>query len=108
MLLVNSKLTHLVSYFNSTITRTAIGQYTVTFGQAHPDGSDYAVTFGQDEAAARDVPKVSIVDGTRTANGFDVIVTTDDNGAGADIYTDDIWSFHVSIDQTVVTDIQSN
>ena len=94
--------------FNSSIARTAVGQYSVTFGQAHPNGTDYAITFGQEEEAARDVAKVSVVEGTRTANGFDLIVTVDDNGGSADIYVDEPFSFKIAIDQTVVTEITNN
>ena len=91
---------------NSTVTNTAVGQYTVSFITPHPDGADYEVLFGQDEDGAdRDVVKLSVVEGSRTANGFDVQVTVDDNGAGADIYADEPWSFEVLREITVITNV---
>ena len=90
-----------------TIARTAQGRYTVTFAAPHPDGANYEVVFGQEEPGNfRDVPKVSVVTGSRTANGFDVQVTVDDNGAGADNYVDDTWSFSVLRDLAVLTSVQ--
>ncbi len=90
---------------NTTITRTAQGQYTVTFATPHPDGANYEVLFGVDEDASRDVSKVSVVKGTRTANGFDLIVTDDDNGAAADLLVDEPWSFEVLREITVLTNV---
>ena len=90
-----------------TITRTAQGRYTVAFAAAHPDGANYEVVFGQEEPGnTRDVPKVSVVTGSRTANGFDLQVTIDDNGGGADNYQDDTFSFEVLRDLSVLTDVQ--
>lgn len=81
---------------NCTINRTAAGRYTVVFGGAHPKGTNYSVVLGQEESGAfRDVPKVSVVQGTRTALGFNIQVTIDDNGGAADIYRDDTFSFAV-------------
>ena len=91
---------------NSTVVRDDEGEWTVTFASAHPDGEDYEISFGQGESEAnnaRDVPKVSWVDGTKTANGFRVQVTVDDNGAGADARSDDAWSYSVSAPRQVVT-----
>lgn len=91
---------------NCTITRTAPGRYTVTFTTPHPDGTDYEVVFGtQESAATRDVPKVSVVDGSRTANSFQVQHTVDDNGGTADVYTNEPWSFQVLRTVTVLTNV---
>lgn len=89
---------------NATIARNAAGRYTVTF-PAHPDGAAYEVLFGVDEDANRDVPKVSVVDGTQTSTGFDVVVTVDDNGGAADTYNDEPWSFAVLYNKDVVVDV---
>ena len=93
---------------NASITRTNTGQYTVTFGTPHPDGANYEVIFGQDEDANRDVPKVSVVENTKTANGFDLVVTGDDNGGAADFYMDEPFSFEVLTEKLLVTDIEQN
>ena len=75
-----------------TIARTNSGRYTVTLNTLHPNGTDYAVFLTGVEGANRDNPKVVEVDGTRTASGFDLMVTTDDNGGAADVYVDDEFS----------------
>lgn len=94
--------------FNSTVTRVGVGRYNIAFGQSHPNGINYAVTFGVEEEANRDVVKASLVEGTRTANGFQMITTYDDNGGAADVLIDEPFSFMVAIDQKIVTDVQSN
>jgi len=88
---------------NCTVTRTNVGRYTVLFSSAHPDGANYEVLFGVDEDASRAIPKVSVVDGSKTANGFSYIVTVDDNGGAADSYNDEPASFAVLYAVGVVT-----
>lgn len=80
---------------NASITRTAVGRYTVIFFTPHPDGSNYEVLFGSEEDGNRDIPKQAVIEGTRTANGFQMTNTVDDNGGGADVYNDEPWSFFV-------------
>lgn len=92
--------------FGCTVTNTALGRWTVSFNSPHPAGADYPIAFGQRESGvARDVPKVSVVDGTQTANGFNVQVTTDDNGGAADSYSNDSWYFIVMAQKTIVTSV---
>lgn len=90
---------------NCTITRTAVGRYTVTFNSPHPDGNNYEVITGAEEDANRDIPKISVVEGTRTANGFNIIVTVDDNGGTADSYNDEPFSFEVLREISVVINV---
>lgn len=81
---------------NCTINRAAAGRYDVTFTRPHPNGADYSViASGEEDAGNRDNPKVTVVRGSRTANGFRVMVTVDDNGGSADTYVDDEFSFVV-------------
>ena len=91
---------------NCTITENGLGRYTVTFSAPHPDGFQYEVLLGQEESGAfRDVPKVSVVFGSKTANGFDIQVTLDDNGGTADTYSNDEWSFAVLHEVNVITNV---
>lgn len=90
---------------NSTITRTAAGRYTVAFTSAHPDGANYEVLFGVEEDANRDIPKASVIDGSKTATGFNMTLTVDDNGGAADGYNDEPWSFAVLYEGDEITDV---
>ena len=87
-----------------TVARISAGRWQVTFAAAHPDGINYHVSFGAEEpVATRDNPKKTIEQGSKTSTGFIVMLTTDDNGAGADVYTDQPWSFGVAAPVTVIT-----
>lgn len=91
---------------NCTITNTALGRYTITFASAHPDGENYEVVYGCEEPSnTRDVPKASTVAGSRTANGFEIQVTVDDNGGSADSYSNDTFSFAVKTTITIVESV---
>lgn len=90
---------------NCNIVRTAVGRYTVTFTAPHPDGAAYEVLFGQDEDAARDIPKAAVVDGTQAATGFNMTLTVDDNGGAADTYNDEPFSFAVLYLGDEITDV---
>ena len=88
---------------NATVSRTAGGRWTVTFATPHPDGVNYNPSFSWEESGtARDNPKIGIVQGTKTANGFNVMITVDDNGGTADPYSDQPWSFGVTAPITVL------
>ena len=91
----NSKLGASIWTRNTTVTQTAEGLFTVVFNAPHADGSDYHISYEGIEDANRDNPKITTVEGTKTANGFDVMITVDDNGTGADVYEDNAWSFGV-------------
>ena len=78
-----------------TITRTDVGRYTIALNDPHPDGDDYPISLAGAEGANRDNPKVIEVVGTRDQDGFDVMVTIDDNGGNADVYVDDEFSVTV-------------
>ena len=91
---------------NSTMTRTAVGRWQVRFTGAHPQGANYTPNFeAEEESANRDTPDITIVQGTQNANGFDVQITTGDNGATADDYVDTPWSWDVESPVTVVTSV---
>ncbi len=81
---------------NSTVTRLGEGRYRVVFNTVHPDGVEYHISVsGREDIVNRDNPKVTVVEGTKTASGFDIMVTVDDNGTGADIFEDNPWTFGV-------------
>jgi hypothetical protein len=90
---------------NCSVNRTATGRYTVTFTTAHPNGANYDITFGAQVDGNRDSRIVSVVQGTQTANGFDLILVTGDNGTTADTYVDEVWYFNTSATKEVVTDV---
>lgn len=84
------------SVFNATVVETSEGQFTMTFNTPHPLGAGgYMYQGSGEENAARDNPKVTLVEGSDTATGCRIMVTVDDNGAGADIFEDNDMSFIV-------------
>ena len=91
---------------NTTLTRTALGRWDVTFTNPHPDGVEYHPTItAEEQSANRDTPDITVVQGTITANGFSIQITTGDNGGGADVYVDTPFSLGVSAPVTVVTGV---
>lgn len=100
--------TNVLGTRNSTMTRTNVGRWQVRFNTPHPEGSFYTPEFSwQESGTLRDNPKIGIVQGTKNANGFDVMITYDDNGGTADIYTDHPWTYGVESPLEVITDIES-
>ena len=82
------------------VSRSAVGQWSAVLSPAHPDGVDYHVSFvAEEQSANRDTPDITIVQGTKTANGFDFQITTGDNGGVADVYID--TPFTIGIDSPV-------
>ena len=82
---------------NATMTRTGVGLWNVALSPAHPDGVDYHVSLtAEEQSANRDTPDITIVQGTKTASGFSLQITTGDNGGAADVYID--TPFTLSID----------
>ena len=91
---------------NCSITRTATGRYTVAFTTPHPNGTNYDIAFGvQEDDVNRDSRLASVVTGTQTANGFQVMIATGDNGVTADILVDEVWYFNTSATKEVITDV---
>ena len=81
---------------NATVTRIAVGRWNVALGVAHPDGTDYHASFNWEESPTlRDNPKIGIEEGSKTANGFTIMITIDDNGGTADGLIDQPWSFGI-------------
>ncbi|WP_111709248.1 hypothetical protein [Lutibacter citreus] len=94
---------------NCKVSKTETGRFTVEFGVKHPNGANYDITFGaqvEDANNRRDSRIVSVVAGTQTAKGFDVIILTGDNGTTADVLVDEVWSFNTSATKEIITDIQ--
>ena len=90
----------------STVSRLAAGRWQVAFDTPHPDGDAYHVSFsGEESNVTRDNPKFTIEQGSKTAAGFTVMITVDDNGAGADTYNDQPWSYGVACPVTVLTGV---
>ncbi|SDX51666.1 hypothetical protein SAMN05444411_106120 [Lutibacter oricola] len=93
------------------VSRTAVGRYTVTFDNAHPNGAAYDISFGAQVENAnnrRDSRIVSVETGSQTANGFNVLVLTGDNGTTADVFVDEVWYFNTSATKEVVVDVKLN
>lgn len=92
---------------NVTITPLAItGTYSVVFNTPHPDGIEYHISYSGQEDNNRDNPKVTTIQGTKTANGFNLMVTGDDNGGGADFYDNNPWSFSVDAPCEILEEAQ--
>ena len=82
---------------NATLTRTNVGRWTVSLDSPHPDGTGYHIsTQAQEESGNRDTPDITTVQGTLTANGFDIQIVTGDNGGSADVYVDTPWTFGIT------------
>lgn len=98
---------HVVS---ATMTRTAVGRWQVRFtGGTHPNGESYTVeTQAEEQSNLRDTPDITVVQGTQNASGFDIQITTGDNGGAADVYVDTPWSWGVESPVTVVTGVTLN
>jgi len=73
---------------NLSCSRTATGNYTLTFGSARPD-ANYIVT-GQiiESTSTKDDVKIHIEDGSQTTTAFNVNIYEGDNGTGADADVD--------------------
>lgn len=92
---------------DSTMTRTAVGRWQVRFtGGTHPNGESYTPHLtAEEQDANRDTPDITIVQGSQNASGFDIQITTGDNGGTADAYVDTPWSWGVEAPITVVTGV---
>ena len=84
---------------NVRMSRNAVGQWTVRFGSPHPDGTDYAIDFSVEEGTARDSVLLQVVQGSMTANGFDIFLATGDNGGTTDSFVD--TPFTISVDAPI-------
>lgn len=85
---------------NLTITRTAQGRWTVVLSTPHPEGINYHPSITVEEQLAnRDSVDVHVIQGTQTATGFDIMLSTGDNGGAADTLVD--TPFTISIDSPV-------
>lgn len=85
-----------------TVARSSTGVWTATLATAHPDGVDYHPSIQveeQDGAGNRDGIDPHIIQGSVSATGFKFMLTTGDNGTGADGYVD--TPFTIGIDSPV-------
>lgn len=92
---------------NSTLTRDAQGLWSVVFDTAHPDGTDYHPSIISSEDGNRDTNYVSLIDGSKTANGFSFYAASGDNGGGADVLQNSQVSYSVSAPVSVVTGVSA-
>jgi len=89
-----------------TMTRTALGQWDVVLNPAHPDGVNYHASFtAEEQSANRDTPDITIVQGSQTANGFSLQITTGDNGGAVDSYVDTPFTIGIDAPVQVVTGV---
>lgn len=88
--------------FNSSVTGISAGRYQVTFDSPHPSLDRYVpvVSVYSDEPDL-DQRKIGVHD--ITANGFQVTVTVDHNGAQADQLEDGAFTYMVSAPSTILT-----
>ncbi|MDB4461520.1 hypothetical protein N9043_01070 [bacterium] len=86
---------------NSSISKISTGRYRVVFDDAHPDGLNYEVLFGNTVDGNRDGRDIQVIDGTQTATGFDVWTTVGDNGTAADGVANTDWSYSVPMEEVV-------
>lgn len=94
---------------NSSVTNTANGRYTVTFDTPHPNGANYSIVLGvEEDTGNRDGRIIQVVDNSQTANGFQVMILTGDNGTTADGFVEENWSFQVAATLSVVTNVTQN
>ena len=79
----------------ATVVRTSVGNYTVSFTSPHPNGDDYPVVFSMEQNPGKDdyVPTYLNAD----ANGFDVQIGEQDNGASGGVFRDAGFSFYIAL-----------
>lgn len=88
------------------ISRTAVGRWNVTLSPPHPDGLNYHPSFtAEEQSSNRDTPDITIVQGTRSSSGFEIQITTGDNGGAADVYIDTPFSIGINSPITVLTGV---
>lgn len=88
---------------NATMTRTAAGRWTVVLSPAHPDGVNYAPkVVAEEQSNTRDTPDITVVQGSISATGFQIQITTGDNGGVADTYVDTPWTWSVNSPVTLI------
>jgi len=91
---------------NLTMTRTAVGRWTIAFSTAHPDGINYHASItAEEQGNLRDTPDITVVQGSPTANGFNIQITTGDNGGGADAYVDTPFTISIASPISVITSV---
>lgn len=94
---------------NITATRTGAGSWTITLSPAHPDGTNYHIsTTTEEEGNLRDTPDITVVQGTKTATGFNIQITTGDNGGTADVLVDAPFTIGIDAPVTVITNSTIN
>lgn len=92
--------------FGATIDPISEGLWQITFAQPHPSGSGgWLYSAGGSENGNRDNPKITLVEGTDTATGAQIMVTVDDNGTAADIFEDNDFSFLVYAECDLISQI---
>lgn len=79
------------SSFNCNVTNTATGFYEVTFNNSTIDGT-YPVVFGKSGILQNDF---QVLYNSRTANGFEVNITNQDDGGGTGTPINQPFSFYV-------------
>jgi len=88
--------------FNSETSLLAGNVYQITFSAAHPNGTNYAITLGaQSNEPANDQRKIQWLN--KTANGFQVKLSVDDNGGAADPDVQSSFDYRVSRELSIVT-----
>jgi hypothetical protein len=90
--------------FNSETTRNSVGVYTVVFDTPHPQGNDYVILNSvQSDEPNNDQRKIGFFN--KTATGFQIRITVDDNGTAADPEVDEKFDWAVLDECDFITEV---
>lgn len=90
--------------FNASTSLLAGNVYQITFDAAHPDGADYSIRLAaQSNEPANDQRKIQWLN--KTANGFQVKLSVDDNGGAADPEVQSPFDWGVTRELAVITGV---
>ena len=88
------------------MTRTEVGKWDIVINPPHPNGVNYHPSItAEEEDANKDVPDITVIQGSQTANGFSINITTGDNGAASDTLVDAPFTVGISAPVTVITGV---
>ncbi|MGB1041066.1 MAG: hypothetical protein ACPGVD_09345, partial [Flavobacteriales bacterium] len=91
----------------ATVTKSGTGRYKVTLAVPQ-DNSDYVVLLTKEESIGlRDALHIDVIEGTKTNNAFEVMITEGDNGTAANNYRDRNWVFNIPCSENFSTGIDS-
>jgi hypothetical protein len=91
----------------ASISYTTSGQYTVNLSVPQND-ANYVVLLSKEESTGTlDAIHIDVVEGSKMANSFEVVITEGDNGTGPNTYVDRNWFFSIPCSENFSTGIDS-